>query len=107
MGRKVGSGERVVGSALVTSSLDAIGHQGRRKCSLGCWRCGWLVDERALDTLTFKGWAEEEQPPKDPGQEQAARDKEGRSADPGSSRSRGALPLEYTKQSGDYCTHRF
>lgn len=38
-GRKVGSGAE--GSALVMSSLGALGHpRDRRKSSLGCWRCG-------------------------------------------------------------------
>lgn len=71
-GRKVGSGVRAVGSALVMSSLGALGPpQGRRKSGLGCWRCGCTRRARglvggALGTLAFKGWAEDEQPPKGP-----------------------------------------
>lgn len=55
---------------------------------------GW----RSLGTLAFKGWAEEEQPPKAPRQEPAARGTEGVWADPRSNKSSGALTLGCTKR---------
>lgn len=99
----MGSGVRVVGSALVMSSLGALGHPWAKENV--AWRCGCTRRARSLDggtlgTLAFKGWAEEKQLPKDHRQEQATKDKEGRWAGPGSSRSGGAPPLECTKQSG-------
>lgn len=81
-GRKVGSGARGVGLALIMSSLGACGHpRAEGSIAWGCWRCGCTKRARSLDggtlgTLAFKGWAEEKQPPKDPRQEQATREKE-------------------------------
>lgn len=94
---EVGTPERAVGSALVMSSLGTLGHPGPEE-SLAWGRGGiWIYKKsdrfgETLGTLAFKGWAADAQPPKDPGQAQGPRDKEGRWADSGSSRSGGALP---------------
>lgn len=92
----MGTPERVVGSALVMSSLGTLGHPGQKKVQPGELEV-WMYKKsdrfgETLGTLAFKGRAADEQPPKDPGQAQASRDKEGRWADSGSSRSGGALP---------------
>lgn len=111
-GRKVGSGARAVGSALVMSSLGALGHpRGRRKSRLGCWRCGCTRRTRAWWGEPWAPWhlrdgQRKNSPQKDPGQEQATRDKEGRWL---ILETAGVVGLSHVSvpNSGGYCTHRF
>lgn len=84
--------------------------KGGIKSSLGCRRGGYTKGARGLDggalgTLALKGWAEEEQPPKDPSEELHARGKEGRQAGPGCQGCGGALTTECAKQNGVLTTH--